>query len=719
LRPIRPEFLLAAVAAALACATPAPPVVPEMPPPPPASPRPVILDESAIGAIAELLRMEDRRRIDSVRVAGLLAHPEAQVRGRAALAVGRIGDRRMAPLLIGALGDTAVYVRASSSLALGELGDTSAAVLGALADLALNAPRDDSAAVEAVAALGRLGTVAGRDALLRLLEEPPAVATGTDTAARATDAADTLAEPINTSAREALLAIWRLPRTRAVVEAVMAHADAADVETRWRATYALMRMADPASVGRLLNHLADDDALVRSLAARGLRAATVDSAGLRAPAIAALRQTLSDSHPHVRINVLGALATYRDSTLAESVVGLLARPDRNVAIATAQALAQIGGARAAEALDAAAVDTTAPIALRAAALMSLVRIDATRGTAAAAAWVIAADWLARLYAVRALSAAPWPDAASQLGTLGRDDDPRIAAAALAAIAANADSTANVRSLYIEALATSDVGVRAAAADGLARRATPADLDVLLQAYERAQRDLSNDAALAAIDGLGVLAARGVPVTRSFFLRFPRSNDPLVRRRVATVLGTEGWGDPLPAESGRPLEFYLAVVRDLVASELAGMARPRARIQTPAGDITLELFGADAPLTVRNFMTLAVGGYFRAAPAPGSPTLRWHRVLPNFVLQDGDPRGDGTGGPGYAIRDEINRHRYLRGTLGMALSGPDTGGSQFFITHSPQPHLDGGYTVFGRVVQGMAAADRVVQDDPILSVEVFR
>jgi cyclophilin family peptidyl-prolyl cis-trans isomerase len=99
--------------------------------------------------------------------------------------------------------------------------------------------------------------------------------------------------------------------------------------------------------------------------------------------------------------------------------------------------------------------------------------------------------------------------------------------------------------------------------------------------------------------------------------------------------------------------------------------------------------------------------------------RWHRVVPNFVLQDGDTRGDGGGGPGYAIRDEINRIRYDRGVLGMALSGPDTGGSQFFITHSPQPHLDGGYTIFGRVVRGMDVADRVVQDEPILEMRIIR
>ena len=93
------------------------------------------------------------------------------------------------------------------------------------------------------------------------------------------------------------------------------------------------------------------------------------------------------------------------------------------------------------------------------------------------------------------------------------------------------------------------------------------------------------------------------------------------------------------------------------------------------------------------------------------------MVPNFVVQGGDPRGDGSGGPGHAIRDELNRRRYLRGTLGMALSGPDTGGSQFFIAHSPQPHLDGGYTVFGQVIGGADVLDRIVQGDRIVRITV--
>jgi cyclophilin family peptidyl-prolyl cis-trans isomerase len=87
------------------------------------------------------------------------------------------------------------------------------------------------------------------------------------------------------------------------------------------------------------------------------------------------------------------------------------------------------------------------------------------------------------------------------------------------------------------------------------------------------------------------------------------------------------------------------------------------------------------------------------------------------MQDGDPRGDGNGGPGYQIRCEINEVPYERGAVGMALSGKDTGGSQWFATHSPQPHLDGGYTVFGSVIRGMDVVDNIVRGDVIRSIQI--
>jgi cyclophilin family peptidyl-prolyl cis-trans isomerase len=97
----------------------------------------------------------------------------------------------------------------------------------------------------------------------------------------------------------------------------------------------------------------------------------------------------------------------------------------------------------------------------------------------------------------------------------------------------------------------------------------------------------------------------------------------------------------------------------------------------------------------------------------------HRVVPNFVIQDGDPTGTGSGGPGWTIRCEYNRLRYEPGMVGMALSGKDTGGSQWFITHSPQPHLNGRYTIFARVARGMDVVHRIEQGDRVLKVEILR
>jgi cyclophilin family peptidyl-prolyl cis-trans isomerase len=139
--------------------------------------------------------------------------------------------------------------------------------------------------------------------------------------------------------------------------------------------------------------------------------------------------------------------------------------------------------------------------------------------------------------------------------------------------------------------------------------------------------------------------------------------------------------------------------------------PQAYLDTDRGTIQIELAVLDAPLTVENFVTLARKGFFNG--------LSVHRVVPNFVVQDGDPRGDGEGTPGYTIRDELNERTYLRGTVGMALDPwPDTGGSQYFIAHSPQPHLDARYTVFGRVIAGMDVVDQIQQWDVIRSVRIW-
>ncbi|WP_321211245.1 peptidylprolyl isomerase [Methanothermobacter sp. DP] len=137
---------------------------------------------------------------------------------------------------------------------------------------------------------------------------------------------------------------------------------------------------------------------------------------------------------------------------------------------------------------------------------------------------------------------------------------------------------------------------------------------------------------------------------------------------------------------------------------------RAVIETFKGEIELILFPEDAPNTVANFEKLANTGFYDG--------LTFHRVIPDFVIQGGCPVGDGTGGPGYTIKCEINPNKHVKGALSMAHAGRDTGGSQFFITLSPQPHLDGVHTVFGRVVKGMDVVESIERGDRMLKVRVY-
>ncbi len=129
-----------------------------------------------------------------------------------------------------------------------------------------------------------------------------------------------------------------------------------------------------------------------------------------------------------------------------------------------------------------------------------------------------------------------------------------------------------------------------------------------------------------------------------------------------------------------------------------------------GEIRIEFFPADAPKTVENFATLAKKGYYDG--------LTFHRVVPNFVVQGGDPKGNGTGGPGYTIKAEFNKQKHVRGSVAMARSqSPDSAGSQFYITYGPTPHLDGSYTVFGQVVSGMEHVDKIQVGDKMKSVKI--
>jgi len=647
-----------------------------------------------VDAAAALLRLEDRREYDAATLESAAAHASPALRRRAALAAGRIGDRRATPLLARLLADADTGVAANAAFALGELGDTTAAVQALVPYVTAGRIATAPGVVgEAAMALGKMPTPAGRAAVEGLLRSAPRTGPG-----------------VREAVGQALLAVWRFPRP-ADVAPIVPWLGSADAEVRWRAAYAFSRRPDPRGTEALFARVGDPNALVRSFAMRALTAPLADSSSVgSARAFAALLAATRDTSHAVSVNAVRSLGSYRTPASIARLREVLGGDDAYLAVTAAESLGRLGTAapQAGQDLRAVALNRAKPIFLRTTALAALAEI--LPGDAIPVADSLAAEggWRARSAAARVHAAARSWDA---VAAFAREADGRVAAAAIeAAVGAVGDGVATIRPLLVGALEHPDPIVRTNALNALATLGDPSTGTLALDAYQRAQGDSTlNDAALAAVDLLAAIHRRDPSIADAFYTRFARSGDYLVRQRVAAAFGNAAlsrWGAPLPIETRRSLDDYRAIVR-------RSMERPmrRARIVTERGTIDLELFAGDAPLTVESFLSLAARGFFNGQ--------EWPRVVPNFVIQGGDPRGDTSGGPGYAIRDEINRHPFVTGTLGMALSGPDTGGSQWFLTHSPQPHLDGGYTVFGRAARGMDVVDRVLPGDRILRIEEVR
>ena len=255
------------------------------------------------------------------------------------------------------------------------------------------------------------------------------------------------------------------------------------------------------------------------------------------------------------------------------------------------------------------------------------------------------------------------------------------------------------------LGNEDVVIRATAADLLGEQSpSEANARALIEALPRALRDTDLDDAAIAI--IGALAKQKNAAANEAIKTALNSQNQLIRRRAVALLKANGAGDfsdriGTVQTRNKLMDYRRAIARF--------GKRVTATLVTSKGSFTIEFLPEEAPLTIDNFIKLARRGYFNGQTIP--------RVVPNFVIQAGDPRGDQNGGPGYSIRCEINEVVFERASVGMALSGKDTGGSQWFVTHSPQPHLDGGYTVFGRVIRGMDVVDGIARGDTIRRVIV--
>lgn len=658
--------------------------------------RPLIAQDAAVvEGIAPLLQAEDARQWAPGVLEAATFSPELLVRRTAAMSIGRIGDLRGTALLIPMLQDRDSTLHPTVAFALGLLRDT-AAVAPLIARLTAMPMPTLETAKAIVTALTKIGGPAASEMVARVLNNTANLTL--------TGAGDVLV-------RHAALESWRLG-PEASSRQLIALAESSDDELRWRAVFTLGRIQAPAAGPTFLNALQDQHPTVRMYAAKALTRSYAASANLEPESvIALLARAARDDNAGVRIGALGSLGTYRSPEVADQVISQLGDPVFNVQVEAARTLGLSGGAVAVAQLSRIVREGKGTFAVRQQALLGLARISADSFRFLSASWTASPRWPERATAAEGWGwVAPGPDVSHP--DFFADPDGRVAAAALqgwlrAVPGPDAQLLAAARGL----LNHRDVVVRTLAAEAVARAPVANDIVSLTAAYDRALNDSIPDAAISALRALrtlaGVSGEDADAVNRLFLSRTSRPADYVLRlwAEAAWPAVAQRWGPAFPIQTGRTLQDYREIARRFVAVPESPDAHPHVFIETDQRDvIEIELLGPEAPLTVVNFLTLMDRHFFDNG--------RWHRVVPGLVAQDGDPRGDGWGGPGYAIRDEINQRPFDGYQLGMALSGPDTGGSQFFLTLGPQPHLDGRFTVFGRVVGSPTSLLRVTQGDPI-------
>ena len=697
----------------------------------------------------QIARAEDERRYDKI-LEGLLTNPSEAIRTRAILAAGRIGDSDAIPALVSLLeNDRSEKVRTIVAFALGEIESTEAAdaVLRSIND---SGPRTNPANTRArlLEAAGKIAAANPKDeraktlgaAIVKALEDelakertpsPEVIRLGLTAVLRARPggAEETvrkfLAFTDPNVVSDALNTLTRLRAKNANRDARDLLATNLHAMVRANAARVLGAAEDKEAIDVLTMAATEDtDARVRVSAIRALASIkdprAVDKLLDRGEKLFADYKISKHANPTEKnelleiISSVGRLTTGTSDDRALKLIRAFREADKGHSPETEIAFARVAPSAYVNSF------VSTPDWLRLSAqyqgLMEIAGFDAL---AAKEARLKARLILVQEIALRFNSAAIHDETVKSRPDLVR-----------AFAAFKSDNTSNILRPLLEN--EKDVFTRAAIADVLADQ--PPSTENVAELKSAFSRSLStdkiyDDAELGILDALAKLNKKAATETLVSALSAP---DYLVRKKAFELLsdkelqngspGVKAALDnarskhldqvlPYDPKSGTKLGQVLNTDADYRRALSRKNGKVRAVVTTEKGTFTIDLLPEDAPLTVDNFVKLARANYFNG--------LMVHRVVPNFVMQDGDPRGDGNGGPGWSIRCEINMVPYDRGAVGMALSGKDTGGSQWFVTHSPQPHLDGGYTVFGHVNDaGMKIVDNIVRGDKILSVKII-
>ena len=629
----------------------------------------------------------------------LVSDTEPRVRYRAALAIGRVGLTEGADPLIGALADALPDVRQIAAFGLGLLGDRAAVapLTKALAD------PDWNVRGRAAEALGLIGDASAAAAIGAVAKEAASAgqiaAIGPDV-----DGAEMPNAPPPPPEAEAFrLCLYALVRLKAYepLAAAVLGPDGRPIGRWWPIAYALQRIEDPRAGQALIDLARGPGRYTTAFAARGLGLVKPPD-GVEALLPLVAPGMLDSLVAPSAVRSLGQIGGEEAATALSAIVRA-PNIDPNVRL---EAITALGPLRAPDARDVLFDQIADPWpSIRSAAIRAIAQLDADEFLLMLSGLDPDPHWSVRAALASALGGLPADQAVPRLTPMLADEDRRVIPSVLTALARFKDAPA-LDTTLVEHLKDPDVVVRMTASRLLGELKADRHAAALAAAYRTWSADTTYLARAAALGALAALSRlEAVPVLKEALA----DREWAVRLRALELLrgidatsGTAAAIRPAPAQS--PPVPYTS--NELISPPFS----PHLYLETAKGTVEIELAVNDAPLTAQQLIALARRDFFTGLP--------FHRVVPNFVAQGGDPRGDGEGGPGFTIRDELTPRPYLRGTVGIALDWRDTGGSQFFITHSPQPHLDGRYPVVGSVVAGMDVVDRLQQWDVIQRVRVW-
>ncbi|MCP4572304.1 MAG: hypothetical protein GY838_08110 [bacterium] len=691
------------------------------------------------GNLAAIARWEDRRLAPHDSLASMLADPDAHVRLAAVRAAGLIGRNDALPSMLDLLEDSSPTVRRQACLALGLLADT-------LAVPALSAVAVDPRPGLRLAALRALAHVPNRGEALLVAatgQDPDEAAAAWNSLRNQTDRVPRpeLLDAVRAGLTHGTPDVqWRVLRClervpdSTLTAMTVPFARAKDDQVRVHAYRALARLGGGAARAAVLGTVEDHGfrgrggVRVEIAACRALGTLGGDAPEEQLPALAARLIALAGSAaPHVATTALDAMAALvadrplppeaavRESLLpvwrirlARSARDHLAHDEAGVRAAATGAYAALRGDGALDDLEPRlAAETSAPVAA------ALVRELATRTDDPHA--------VAERFLGGSLFGSAPADTAGTVDPWFRHG--LVAAAALEGVVTNPATDGhvlwmilheNVTRMRMPGASDQDHMLAAMALDHLGEHADDATALLAMDAAKRSRPAWRSDLALGALSCLQEICAAPDSVwapaadvrqriqdhlTTAF-------DDPDVRIRLAARECAEATG-VVPARlipTAASLEATLpAVARSSQQPPVAlPFVAPRVRCTTARGEFVLTLDGKAAPNTCAMFVDLVKKGFY--------DDLVFHRVVPDFVVQGGDPTGTGWGGPGYTIRSEWSGLPYRRGMVGIAHSGKDTGGCQFFVTLSEQPHLAGRYTIFGEVTDGLEILDHMQPGD---------